>query len=140
MAQQLLRDADIPPTPEVISQSLGNNYAVYSELINRVTSPEFGLTTTWNFYKDGKSWLCKVEYKRKTVFWLSVWEQMFMLSFYFTEKTSSGIDTLDIDGDIKQRFALGKAIGKLIPLTFEVVCMEQLADILKVIRYKQSLK
>lgn len=140
MAQPLLRDASIIPTQEVLAQALANNYAVYSEFISRVTSPEFGLTANWNYYKDGKSWLCKVEYKRKTVFWLSVWEQMFNISFYFTAKNSAGIDLLDIDDDIKQRFAQSKAIGKLIPLTFEMDCLEQIADALKVVRYKQSLK
>ncbi len=140
MEQLLLRDASIFPTPEVLTKALGDNYAVYNEFITQVTSPEFGLTANWNYYKDGKSWLCKVEYKRKTVFWLSVWEGMFKVSFYFTEKTSSGIDALDIDGDIKQRLAQSKPVGKLIPLTFEVDCMGQIADILRVVSYKKGIK
>lgn len=138
---QLLRDSEIIPTEKVLENALGKEiFAVYKELTKIITSVEFELKPEWNFYKDGKAWLCKVIYKKKTVFWLSIWEKHIKTSFYFTEKTRSGIFELPIDEKIKQDFEETKIIGKLIPL---ILCIEkegQLEDLKEVIKYKKGLK
>jgi hypothetical protein len=92
----------------------------------------------WNYYKDGKAWLCKVLYKKKTVFWLSIWEKYFKLAFYFTEKTGKEINELDIDVSIKEDFKQAKPIGRLLPLVIEMRKKEQLKDVLKIIEYKKN--
>jgi len=86
--------------------------------------------------KHGSVRLCK----KKTVFWLSVWEGFFKAGFFFTEKHLDGIAALDISQTIKEEFAKAKPIGKLIPMIFDVNNKEQLNDLLTVIRFKKSLK
>ena len=86
MEKRLLSEQEIIPTEEVLKDVLGNGYRAFEELINAITTPELGLIPEWNYYKDGKSWLCKVCYKKKTIFWLSVWDKFFKICFYFTEK------------------------------------------------------
>jgi hypothetical protein len=136
----LLRDQQIPPTAEVLSESLGPVYSVYEAMLEAVTSADFDLVVEWNYYKDGKAWLCKVSFKKKTIFWLSVWEKHFKVSFYFTEKTKGEIETLDISDQIKKDFGQSKSIGKLIPLTLMIESEEQLPDLLKIIACKKGLK
>lgn len=140
MEGQLLREKDVLPTEEVLENALGESYSAFSELIRIITKPEFGLETQWNYYNDGKAWLCKVSHKKKTVFWLSVWDGFFKTGFYFTEKNSSGVLNLDIHERIKEDFIQRKSIGKLMPLAINVKNREQIADILKIIGYKKSLK
>jgi len=138
---QLLRDSEIIPTEKVLENTLGKEiFAVYKELTKIITSAEFELKPEWNFYKDGKAWLCKVIYKKKTVFWLSIWENHIKTSFYFTEKTRSGIFELPINEKIKQDFEETKIIGKLIPLILYIEKEEQLEDLKEVIKYKKGLK
>jgi Protein of unknown function (DUF3788) len=55
---------------------LGGSYSAFEELMKIITDNKYGLGAEWNYYKDGKSRLCKVCYKRKTVFWLSVWDDL----------------------------------------------------------------
>jgi hypothetical protein len=100
------------------------------------------LVTEWRYYNDGKSWLCKITFKKKTIIWLSVWENFFRVSFYFTEKNSVGIPALEINKEIKDNFEQAKknTIGKLIPLLIEVNSENQIADILKIAEYKKKLK
>jgi len=140
METQLLREKDILPTMEVLEYALGESFPTYSELMGIITNPEFGLVTQWHYYNDGKAWLCKVSYKKKTVFWLSVWDKFFKVGFYFTEKNCSGVLTLDIEKEIKKDFVQRKSIGKLMPLSINVNSREQIADVLKIIGYKKSLK
>ena len=107
--------------------------------MNTVEGERFRLTSTWNYYNDGKAWLCKVQFKKKTVFWLSIWDQYFKLAFYFTEKNGKGIFDLDIDEKIKKEFKEQPPVGKLLPLVLTINKKIQLKDVLKIVEYKKSL-
>lgn len=137
----LLRDSEINPTNEVLENALGKDiFLVYEDLIEIITNVEFELKPEWNFYKDGKAWLCKVTYKKKTVFWLSIWEQHIKTGFYFTEKTRLGIFNLQINEKIMQDFEETKTVGKLFPLVLNIDKKRQLEDLKEIIKYKKSLK
>ncbi len=136
----LLKDQSVPPTDETIENGLRETYPVYKEFIGLISGPDFGLVPEWNYYKDGKAWLCKVVYKKKTVFWLSVWGNCFKIVFYFTEKHCQGISDLVIDNKIKDDFINHKPIGKLLPLIIYIAKKEQIEDAVKVIRFKKALK
>ena len=135
-----MRDPDVFPSVEVLNEVLGTSYAVFEEMMKIITGPAYGLVAQWNYYRDGKSWLCKVVYKKKTVFWLSVWDGYFRTGFYFTEKNATDIVGLDISESLKDRFTQNKSVGKLIPLGIQMSCKEQITDLLKIIEYKKSLK
>lgn len=140
-AQMLLKNPEIFPSDEVLRDTLGEAiYNVLESLFDTVTDAEYGLTKEWRFYNDGKAWLCKVVNKKKTILWLSVWEGMFKVSFFFTEKHIEGVSALDIPESIKDEFARTKPTGRLIPMILEVRDKEQLNDILTVVRFKKSLK
>jgi hypothetical protein len=139
METLLLRDQEILPTDRVLEKVLVDSYSVFKELMEIITDTKYGLIPQWNYYKDGKAWFCKVSYKKKTVFWLSVWDKFFKTAFYFTEKTRSGIDKLEIDESIKEDFNLSKPIGKLIPLVIYTRKKDQINDILRIIVYKKNL-
>ncbi|MGZ4012641.1 MAG: DUF3788 family protein [Flavisolibacter sp.] len=140
METMALKEPTVSPSPKVLETVLGKAYPAYEELIDTITSKNYGLTVEWRYYNDGKAWLCKVQYKKKTVFWLSACDQYFRTAFYFTEKTSAGIFDLDIDPGIKNDFRNAKHTGKLIPVVTRVSQKKQLKDLLKLIEYKKALK
>jgi hypothetical protein len=136
----LLREAEIEPTDEVLEKALGKEvFEVYRELQKDI-STEFSLGHEWKFYRDGKAWLLKATCKKKTIFWLSIWEKFIKTSFYFTEKTRSGIFDLAISGKIKESFDKTESVGKLIPLIFDIEEKKQLNDFREIVKYKKSLK
>ena len=140
METPLLRDPGTPPSDEILKGVLKGSYSAYEETIKTITGPEYGLMPQWNYYKDGKAWLCKVCYKKKTVFWLSVWEGYFKTAFYFVERYCPGIDKLVIDESIKEDFKTKKPFGTMFPLVIKISKKDQIKDLLKVIEYKKSLK
>ena len=135
-----LKDPNTPPSDEVLANVLGNSYAAFDELMKTVAEPPYELVAGWNYYKDGKAWLCKVQFKKKTVFWLSVWDKYFKTAFYFTEKTKPGVMELDIDKTLKTDFSQKEPTGKLIPLVINVTRKEQLKNVLTIVEYKKNLK
>jgi len=140
MDVQLLREQEIYPSEEVLKSVLGQVYDVWAELEKQVTQGELSLTLDWNYYKDGKSWLCKVCHKKKTIFWLSVWDGFFKTSFFFLGRHLDGIATLDISEQIKEDFFQMKPAGKLLTMVIKINKQEQLADVLKVVKFKKKAK
>ena len=136
----LLREKETEPTDKVLENALGKElFIIYQELIEIFTN-EFSLETQWRFYKDGKAWLCKIVYQKKTILWLSIWEGYIKTGFYFTEKTGIGVLGLDIDNKIKAEFEVAKPVGKLIPLIIDINQQKQIEDLKEVIKYKKALK
>ena len=140
METQLLREQEMFPSKEVLKEVLGKVYDVLEELETRITKSDIALTLDWHYYNDGKSWLGKVCHKKKTVFWLSVWEGCFKTTFFFLDGHLEGIAALDISEQIKEDFLRTKNVGKLLPMIFAIDRQEQLADLLKVIEFKKKAK
>jgi hypothetical protein len=136
----LLREPEIKPIENVLKNILGKElFDVYEELI-RIITTEFDIQYEWRFYKDGKSWLFKAVSKKKTIFWLSVWDGFIKTSFYFIGKNRFGIFDLPISDEIKETFDKVEVIGKLIPLILNIEQKKQLKDFCEIVRYKKSLK
>ena len=140
METHVLRDQQIYPSKEVIENALGDSYLAFKALTEELSDGRQELTMEWRYYKDGHAWLCKVCHKKKTIFWLSVWDKYFKTTFYFTEKTAPGISELNIKEEVKEILSRSKPTGKLIPLTISIKEKEQMADLLKIVEYKMSLK
>lgn len=140
MEKPLLNDPDVFPDRKILAETLGKSHAVFEELISAIAGDDYGLSFEWRYYNDGKAWLGKATYKKKTIFWLSVWDGFFRTGFYFTEKTRPGLMEQPIDETLKSEFAQNKPTGKLIPLSIKLTKKKQLKDVLKIVRYKKTLK
>lgn len=138
MEKMLLREKEVSPNSNVLMNLLGDVFIPYDELEEKLVAKD--LIYIWNYYNDGKAWLCKVQFKKKTVFWLSIWDGFFKITFYFNEKTYTGIYDLGLEESIINNFENTKLVGKFRQLTFEIRDNSQFEDIERVVEYKKSLK
>lgn len=136
MDDKLLKDPEVELSERVLRNEFGRWYSVYSEFVTEIQSDRFSFGTEWRYYKDGKAWLCKIVYKKKTVVWLSAWKTHFKLGFYFTEKSGAGICELEIHKDLKSNYENNKLIGRLKPLIVNVSKQSQLGDVYALLNYK----
>ena len=134
---QLLRVKDVYPNASVLTEALGTEvFEVYEALMTM--SDELGFCPEWRYYNDGKAWLCKVTYKKKTIFWLSIWNKCIKTSFYFTLRTAPGVLELDLPMEMSESFRNARPIGKLIPFVYNITTIEDLVVFRKVAAYKQK--
>ncbi|MCL2185287.1 MAG: DUF3788 domain-containing protein [Treponema sp.] len=138
METQILTDPMIKPNNKVLETALGKNFKRFMEFLSKIG--ELNLVPEWNYYNDGKSWLCKILNKKKNLAWLSVWNTGFKLSFFFTEKTIAGVYELDIDDEIKTIAKDMKPTGKLLPVVFLIKNKKMLSAGLRLLEYKMRLK
>ncbi len=122
MKTQLLKDKTIPPDDDVLKNPL---YITLTE----------GLQPQWRYYNDGKAWLCKVTDGRKTMFWLSVWEGFFRVSFFFVQRHLEGLAALGIaHGELEKEW------GRMLPLIFDVRDETPIVEIRRVVGFKKKAK
>jgi len=123
---QLLKDPNVQPTEEILAAALGDRKKPYTEFTSRIA--ELGIDLEWRYYNDGKSWLGKGTFKKKTVFWLSIWEDYFQIGIFFTEKTLPSTESVT------------ETIGKLIPVVIKVRSEAELGRLFGLVEYKKNLK
>lgn len=147
--KQLLRDPNIQPTNDVIAAALGEQYAAYTQFLGMLAG--FDVAPQWRYYNDGKAWLAKGLYqwkslrgtaKEKTIFWLSIWDGFFRVSFFFAEKMRSGLQGLAVGENTKRMIEDAKRMGKLkfLPLVFDVRSDDPFSDLSALIDYQKSIK
>jgi hypothetical protein len=138
MEELLLKNPNVFPENDVLENILGKQYKYYQKFVEKLN--ENKLTIEWNYYKDGKSWLCKIINKKKTVCWLSIKNTGINLGFYFTEKNINGVNELEIDEEIKEMANNTKNVGKLLPISFVIDNNNKINDAIKIMEYKMKLK
>jgi hypothetical protein len=78
-----------------------------------------------------------VSYRKKTVFWLSIWDGYFKANFFFLDRHLDGIAALKID---EKSFSIEKEWAQMIPLIFKIDDKRQFVDLQKIIKYKKIAK
>jgi hypothetical protein len=135
---QILTDPMIKPEGIFLEEKKKKNHKLYMDFLDKING--INLFPEWNYYNDGKSWLCKLLNKKKNMCWLSVWNTGFKLTFYFAEKALGGIFELDIDNEIKNAAKKMKPVGKSHPVILLIKNKKIMNDGLKILEYKINQK
>ena len=136
METQLLKDPMAKPDSEILEAALGKKYSLFMEFEKKIA--EQNLIPEWNYYNDGKSWLCKILHKKKNLCWLSVWNTGYKITFYFPEKAINGFYELDINDEIKIKAKEAKPAGKSHPVQILIKTKQTISDVLKILEYKRK--
>ena len=136
--KQLLRDPEQKPCEALFKSILTPTlFRVMERILQSLA--DAGIDLEWRYYKDGNAWLGKATYRKKTIVWISLWENLVKAGFYFTQKTRPEVLDLPLSPGIKTLFAEAKPVGKLIPLTLDIKDETSLPDFITLINHKKNL-
>ena len=140
MERPCLNDKDEFPDDEVLKRYLGKAKPVWDSFMEflKETYPSF--TGQWRYYNDGKSWLYKLTKKKKTISWISVWDNMFKTTFYFPDRAEDLIVNSKLKKEYIDKFVNGRRYGNTRGLTVEIKKPSDLATTKKLIELKEKLK
>jgi hypothetical protein len=113
MDKPILNNKDQYPEDDIIFSHIAETKSLWIALFDMIQSAYPDLTKEWRYYNDGKSWLLKVTKKKKTIFWLGVYDGYFKITFYFTDKAEQDIENSHIVSELKKQFKNGKRYGKI---------------------------
>jgi hypothetical protein len=140
MERLSLNDANEFPDDKVLARQFGRAKPAWDAFMALLAANNPPLAAEWRYYNDGKSWLCKVTLKAKTICWASAWEKFFKISFYFTAKSEAAIGNSALDPAIKYSFIHPKGRCALRPITTEVRKASDLGAIKELIEIKLKAK
>lgn len=139
MIRYPLNDPDVFPSDFVLSQPLGRSKPAWDAFMQLLKKDYPRLSVDWHYYKDSRTWLCKVTRNAITVFWLSVWEKFFKISFYFTARAETAIAASNLDDELKYAFLHPKGRCRLRPVITEVRKKSDLKPIKELIEIKLKM-
>ena len=140
MEKPSLYDKEEYPDDEVLSHHLGRVKSTWDSFIAFLEESYPSFSGEWRYYKDGKSWLYKLTKKKKTISWISVYENKFKTTFYFSDKARDLIKKSKLKKEYIDQFAHGKRYGKIRGITVEVKKPTDLNATKKLIEIKEQLK
>ena len=126
MDKPCLNNKDEYPDDEVLSRHLGGAKRAWDSFFAFIKEDHPSFATEWRYYNDGKSWLCKITQKKKTVCWVSVWDRLFKTTFYFPDRAEELIAASELDKEYVDQFVNGKKYGKIRGVT---VAIKKSADL-----------
>lgn len=135
-----LNNKDEYPTDEILATYLGDAKKAWDAFIDMLKNDFPEITYEWRYYNDGKSWLCKVTKKKKTVCWVGVFDKYFRTTFYFTDKAADLITESKLSKKYKDQFISGKYYGKIKGISIEIIKPSNLDDTRILIGIKGQLK
>ena len=140
MDRPCLNDKDEYPDIDVLTRHLGKTIAVWNSFMELLSLDFPSFATEWRYYNDGKSWLCKVTKKKKTICWISIWRGFFRVSSYFTAKADAMIAESSLDDRIKQHYFQSEVKGKIKPVRIEIEKVKDLNSVRELLKLKEKIK
>lgn len=133
-----LKDADIYPDDEILKTILGRAYAAYRALLDLFETN--AMTHEWRYYRDGNAWLCKVQKKKRTIIWMSVWKGFVKATIYFPDRFMESVYSLAVSDATKENLKEAAAVGKSNTCVFTIRNKKILKDFEEVMQFKISAK
>ena len=140
MNHPLLNDPSEFPADDVLARCLGTCFSSWTAFMKLLGEHFPTAKPEWRYYKDGKSWLCKLAHKKNTLCWVSVWERYFKTGFYFTAKAEDLIRNSALDPALKHSFLHPSEKTKLRPITIYVRRKADLKAVRELLEIKVKLK
>jgi len=138
--KMVLSDKSVIPTDEIIFSYIGQKKTLWKLLMEYLSENHKDITGSWNYYNDGKSWLFKVVQKKKTIFWLTLLEDTFKITFYFGDKAEPVIEESNLPQICKDNFRNGPRYGKIRALSVLINDISDIEIVKEVIRIKIRIK
>ena len=140
MDKPVLSDNEQHPTEEIIFSHIGDSRVHWEKLFGYIHDEHPDFNSEWRYYKDGKQWLLKSTRKAKTIFWLSVLDGAFTVTFYFGDKAESAILGSTISRSLIDAFKNGKRYGKVRGISVRMENEDAVADVKSLIGIRLRIK
>lgn len=136
----LLNDKQIVPDDKLIFSIIKDKKDLWQRIMKFMHDYYKDSAGEWNYYNDGKRWLFKMIYKKKTVFWLDILEDTFRISVWFPNRAEPAIDNSELPLSIKDEFKNAKKYGSTRAVSIVVKEEADVENVIKLIAIRVSLK
>ena len=138
MDRPVLIDPAVFPDDVVLNKELAAAKNAWDAFMALLGGYSPVLSVEWRYYNDGKSWLCKVTQKKKTLAWVAVWDKYFTVGSYLNARAEGLVLASSLDKALKDGFLTSDK--KLRAIQVEVRKKSDLAAVRELLEIKLSAK
>jgi hypothetical protein len=135
----LLADKQVIPDDNLIFSILGDKKNLWERIMTHTQSNYENSTGEWRYYNDGKRWLFKMVQKKKTLFWISILEDTFRVTFWFPDRAEQLIEISDLPSVLKAEFKNAKKYGATRGVSIIMNNTTDVDNVLKLMEIKSKL-
>ena len=136
----LLSDKETIPTDDLIFSLIGDKKNLWKSIMEHMKEqyPESG--GQWKYYNDGKRWLFKMIWKKKTVFWISLIKNTFRITFWFPDRAQQAIESSELPMSLKKEFTNAKKYGSTRGLTLIINDLSDVENVRVLVAIRTKIK
>ena len=135
-----LSDKNIVPTDELIFSMTGDKKLLWDWILRNISEKYADISGSWNWYDDGKQWLYRLTRRRKTIYWASLTDNTFRITFWFSDKAEPLIEKAILPPSVKDRFRKARKSGLVRPVSITIQEQSDAANVISLAEVKQMLK
>ena len=136
MSENQFKEKNLVPDEQSIRETLKSNY-VHLEAIRSFISESIGETKEeWKYYGAKYGWNLKNFYKKRNLYFISMYDGYFKISFVFGERAFNAIMESDITTALKQELSEARKYAEGRGLSIDVRDDMYLDDIKKLLQIK----
>jgi len=136
----ILSDPMITPDHALLKTILGDKMGWWDTIMDHTIANYPSVTPVWKYYNDGKQWLFRLMKKKDTLFWTSLVEDTFRITFYFPDRAEQLIEASNLPARMKEEFVNGRRYGRIRGLTVRMESEEDLDKVRELIGIKFQVK
>lgn len=137
---KVLTDRNVIPTEELIFSLIGNNKTFWERIMKYAYEEYSEINGNWNYYNDGKQWLFKLAHKKKTLFWASVLNDTFRITFWLGDKAEQLVEDAVLPPSVKDEFRNAKKYGSVRPVSIIIREQSDADIVITLIALKYKIK
>ena len=136
MSANIFNDKSHKPTEQDLSEKLGSSIKLWEE-IKISLNDEYGqLVEEWKYYGQKYGWALKLFYKKRNLFFFTVYGKYFRMGFTFGDKAVSAIEKSDLPKSIIEELRKTKKYVEGRGLRIEVKKRSDVKNIIKLVGFK----
>jgi ABC-type uncharacterized transport system YnjBCD substrate-binding protein len=136
----ILSDPMITPDDELIKALLGEKMTWWNAIMDHTIQNYPNVTPVWRYYNDGKQWLFRLLKKKDTIFWVSLVEDTFRVTFYFPDRVETLLETSKLPAEMVESFLKSPHYGKIRGFTVKMNSQEDIEKVLELVSIKFQIK
>src|SRR3989339_714231 len=136
MSANIFTDKLHKPTEQDLSEKLGSSYKLWEEIKNSLNDEYGKLVEERKYYGQKYGWSLKLFYKKRNLFFFTVYEKHFRMGFTFGDKAVSAITESDLPDKIIEELKSAKKYVEGRGLRIEVKKRSDVKNIIKLVGFK----
>ena len=138
METRVFMDKSVEPNHNRLAEALGEKNRLWEALKKHLSENYDNILEEWKFYGQKHGWTLKVKQKKRTIFYLTPFEDLFKISFVFGDRAVAAVENSDLPKNLITELKNARKYMEGRGLQVDVERLEDIENIKKLVEIKMN--